>query len=105
MFLGFGVEVVKSFALFAESVQPELARTIAVELLGAPAAESSKQLTLLPYPTRSTIFTSPGQAPFSAVVVFTSATLPAVAASAIDPLASGEGSAIPFAPPEASWTR
>jgi len=105
VFLGFGADVAKSFPLFAESVQPALARTTAVELPGAAAAAPSKQLTLLPYPTRSTIFGSLGQVPLSGVVVFTSATLPAVAASAIDPLASGEGRATPLAPPEASWTR
>jgi hypothetical protein len=42
---------------------------------------------------------------FSAAVDFTSATLPEVAAIAIVPVASGVGSAVPFVPPEACWTR
>jgi hypothetical protein len=51
------------------------------------------------------MFSLLGQAPVSAVVDFTSATLPEVAAIAIVPVASGVGSADPFVPPEACWTR
>ena len=51
------------------------------------------------------MFGSLGQAPLSALVDFTSATLPEVAAIAIVPVASGVGSADPLLPPEASWTR
>lgn len=46
-----------------------------------------------------------GHEPVSAVVDFTSATLPAVAAMAMEPVASGVGRGAPFAPPEACWTR
>ena len=46
-----------------------------------------------------------GHVPERAVVVFTSATLPAVAAMAIVPVASGCESGIPLLPPEACWIR
>ena len=51
------------------------------------------------------MFGSLGQGPVRAVVVFTSATLPAVAAMAIVPVASGCGSGMPLLEPDACWTR
>ncbi|HXQ69175.1 MAG TPA: hypothetical protein VN844_01745 [Pyrinomonadaceae bacterium] len=51
------------------------------------------------------MFGSVGHVPESGVVDFTSATLPAVAAMAIVPVASGVGSSDPLLPPEACWTR
>ena len=51
------------------------------------------------------MFGSVGHEPESGVVVFTSATLPEVAAMAMVPVASGVGRGVPFVPPEACWTR
>ena len=51
------------------------------------------------------MFGSVGHEPESGVEVFTSATLPEVAAMAMVPVASGAGSGAPLAPPEACWTR
>ena len=51
------------------------------------------------------MFGSVGQEPVSAVVDFTSATLPAAAAMAIVPVASGCGKARPLVELEACWTR
>src|SRR5712691_3133796 len=98
---GKGAPVKKSAPLLSVSVQPPVPprRRTAVVLLGADAGPTpSKQLAVLPKPTRST--TAPvGQLPLSAVLLATSATLPAVAAMAMVPLASGTGStAVPPAP-------
>jgi len=80
----------------------------------------SKQLAVVPYPTKSAIVTplgQPGEAPLvkgaagvvvllpMATVPSTNATLPAVALKSVVPVASGVGNATPFAPPEAAWTR
>ena len=46
-----------------------------------------------------------GHEPESGVVVFTSATLPEVAAMATVPVVSGVGRGAPLVPPEACWTR
>lgn len=46
-----------------------------------------------------------GHVPESGVTDLTSATLPAVAAMAIVPVASGDGSGAPLLPAEACWTR
>ena len=51
------------------------------------------------------MFGSLGQRPVRAVVVLTSATLPAAAAMAIEPVASGCGSVMPLLAPAACWTR
>ena len=87
------------------SVHPSPFRTAAVFVPGAGAGALSEQLALEPYPTRSTMFVPEGHAPVSAVVVLTSATLPAVALMLIEPAASGAGSGLtPLALP-ASCTR
>src|SRR5262245_25157449 len=64
----------------------------------------SKQ-AVIPYPTRSMIVAPEGQAPVSAVVVETSATLPAVADIAMAPIASGDGSGVVPPAPAASWIK
>src|SRR5437899_5282790 len=92
---GKGAPVKKSAPLLSVSVQPSVPprRRTAVVLLGADAGPPpSKQLAALPKPTRSTA-APVGQLPLSAVLFDTSATLPAVAAMAIVPVASGTGSA------------
>src|SRR6267142_1091790 len=97
---GKGAPVKKSAPMLSVSVQPPVPprRQTAVVLLGADAGPTpSKQLAALPKPTRSTA--PVGQLPLSAVLLATSATLPAVAAMAMVPLASGTGStAVPPAP-------
>ena len=96
----------KSLALRVESVQPLLARTIAVALLGVGAGIwPSKQVAEPPYPTRSKMLRLVGQVPDNGVVVFTNATFPLVAARAIVPVASGVGRVTPFVPPDASWIK
>jgi hypothetical protein len=75
----------------------------AVVALGAGAGPlPSKQLAVVPYPTRSMMLAPDGHAPDKAVVVLTNATLPAVAAIAIVPVASGVGNGFPMAAVEAS---
>jgi hypothetical protein len=74
-------------------------------LLGAGVGpEPSKQLGVVPKPTKSTL-PGAGHAPERAAVVETSATFPAAADSAIVPVASGVGSAAVPPAPCASWTR
>jgi hypothetical protein len=51
------------------------------------------------------MFGSLGQAPVSAMVDLTSATLPAAAAMAIVPDASGCGNGTPLLAPDACWIR
>src|SRR5574341_1043183 len=89
---GFGAPVAKSAALFSVSVQPLLPRRSAVVLLGAGAALPSMQVVPVPKPRKSTIVPPNGQPePVSSVVLLTSATLPAVADMAIEPVAFGVG--------------
>ena len=96
----------KSATLLCVSVQPFPVRRSALVLLGAEAgAAPLKQFAVLPYPSRSTMFTSFGHAPVSAVVLLTTATLPEPAAIAMVPVASGDGNGTPLLPPELSWTR
>ena len=103
---GFGVPVLKSDELLSVSTHPPDALKSAVVLLGAGAgAVPSKQLAVVPNPTRSMMLAPVGHAPLRAVVEFTSATLPAVAPIAIDPLASGVGRFTVPPVPAASWTR
>ena len=102
VFRGAGGEVAKSAALLPDSEQPPDLRAMAVELLGAGAAAvPSKQLALLPYPTRSTTLVPKGQTPDKGVVELTSATFPAVAAREIVPTTSAAGSCCPLLPPDA----
>ena len=51
------------------------------------------------------MFGSAGHGPVSAVVDFTSASLPAAAAIAIVPVASGWGIGLPLLAPAVCWTR
>ena len=65
--------------------------------------DPSEQFAAEPKPTKSTSVGSlVGHEPVSAVVLLTSATLPAVALIAIVPVASGVGSAVVPAAPAAS---
>jgi hypothetical protein len=90
----------KSAELLPVSVQPSLFLKAAVFVPGAGAGAISEQFAEVPYPTRSTILVPEGQAPESAAVVLTRASLPAVALMLTEPVASGAGSALtPFALP------
>src|SRR5437867_4367457 len=74
---GFTVPAVKSELLLSVSVQPLFARRSDVVALGAGVGPPpSKQLAVLPNPTKSTMVAPVGQAPMSAVVLLTSATFP-----------------------------
>lgn len=97
--------VAKSAELLSESAQPSSFLKTALVVLGAGAGAVSKQLAVEPYPKRSTTLAAEGHAPTSAVALLTSATLPADALKAIEPVASGAGSGLaPFALPD-SCTR
>ncbi|HMN34395.1 MAG TPA: hypothetical protein PKE36_03150, partial [Chiayiivirga sp.] len=74
---GVGACAEKSAALSLLSVQPAAARIAAVAL-AIPGAGPlpSKQLALLPMPSKSWIAAPVGQVPVSAVVLLTRATLP-----------------------------
>ena len=79
-------------------MQPLLERNAAVVLVSAETGAVSEQLAV-PKPTKSMICAPVGQAPVSAVVELTKATLPLVALMAIVPVASGVGSdVVPPAP-------
>src|SRR4051794_9181748 len=98
---GLGAPTLKSAALLSVSVSPPPCRIAAVVLESVGVGAVSAQFAA-PKPTRSTAV---GQAPLSAVVDATSATLPAVADIAMLPVASGPGkSSVPPAPLP-SWTR
>jgi hypothetical protein len=100
-----GCAAAKSAELLPVSVQPSPFRTAAVFVPGAGAGALSEQLALEPYPTRSTISVPVGHEPDSAVVVWTRATLPAVALMLTEPDTSAAGRLLtPFAP-KASATR
>src|ERR1700744_2472190 len=98
---GFGAPAVKSAALLLVSA-PFASRETEVVLLGAGVGPPpSKQFVPEPNPTKSTMCASvglfvedPGHAPVSAVVTLTSATLPAVALIAIEPVWSGVGGGV-----------
>src|SRR2546425_3742793 len=84
VFRGLGAPDEKSEALLLVSVQPRPARRTAVVLEGAMVGALSEQLAVGPKPTKSCTPAAKGQpVPVSAVVVFTSATLPAPAAIGI----------------------
>ena len=100
---GFGAPAVKSRAFWSVSVQPLLFLSTAFVLLGADVGpEPSKQFAVDPYPTKSWMLAPAGQEPVRVVVVLTSATLPAVADIAIEPLASGVGKFVDPPVPAAS---
>ena len=104
VFRGMGAPAAKSAELLSVSVQPLPARSAAVVLLRTGAGAVSEQLAD-PKPMRSTIAADAGQAPESAVVTLTSATLPFVALIGIVPVASGAGRLTVPPAPWASWTR
>src|SRR3954462_5260842 len=104
---GFGAPMLKSIPLLSVS-SPLALRAAAVVLESAPVgAFPSEQFTapIAPYPTKSTTAEAGGQLPDSAAATLTNATFPAPAAIAIDPVASGAGSAIVPAAPAACCTR
>ncbi len=93
---GVGIPETKSLELTSVSVQPPSARRSAVVLLGAGAGPApSKQLAVLPKPTKSTTLAPKGQPdPLRGVVLLTKATSPAVAPIVIEPVTSGVGNAV-----------
>src|SRR6266852_603355 len=76
LFRGFGVPALKSVALLSVSVRPFAARSTAVVLPGAGVEPVPSKHVVLPKPTKSMIVAPVGQAPLSAAVTLTSATLP-----------------------------
>src|SRR6185295_2022448 len=94
---GVGAPVAKSTELTSVSVQPLAPRIAAVVLLSVAVGDPSEQLAAVPKPTKSTTLAN-GQEPVSAVVLLTSATLPADADIAIPPVASGARFTVPPAP-------
>jgi hypothetical protein len=103
---GFGAPVVKSAVFPSVSVQPASLLSTAVVLLGAGAGPlPSKQLALLPYPTRSIRLALAGHAPLSATELFSRATFPAVLLILMLPMLSGDGKSAEPPPPTASCTR
>ena len=100
---GFGALVVKSAELLFVSAHPFIPRKSELVALGAGAAAAPSKQFAVPYPTMSTTLASIGQSvpPAINVFVLVSTIFPAVAAIAMVPVASGVGSATPFAPPEA----
>ena len=104
---GVGAAAVKSAALLPELVNGVIVRWAEVVLdsagVGVPAASLA-----VPKPRKSTTPAAESQAaaqPVSAVWLFTSATLPAVADSAMVPVAFGVGSAAPLPAPAPSAIR
>src|SRR5437773_3594703 len=101
---GAGAATEKSAALLSVSAPPRTAAVVFDRFgVGEPSADEADG----PYPTKSR---TPGWVAqpvvqVSAVVLVTSATLPAVADMAIVPVTSGVGSAAPPEPPEDSATR
>lgn len=90
----------KSLALLLVSVHPFAPLKAALVLLAVGAGPVPlKQFAVPPYPRKSTMFASVGQEPVKAVVFLTRATLPAPAAIAIVPIASGVGRDAPLLPP------
>src|SRR2546422_9696438 len=104
---GLGAPVAKSAALSFVSVAPPLARRSDVVFDGAGAGpEPSYPVAVVPYPTKSTTVAPPtGLEPERSVVVEVRATLPAVAAMPIVPVASGGGRLWGAPVPAASCSR
>src|SRR5919109_3711435 len=105
LFRGFGVPTVKSALLLSVSTLPPPFRRAAVVLLSVAVGSVSEQFVPLPYPTMSTA--PSGQTVPLAIVVLLliSTTLPAPAAIAMLPVASGGGRFTVPPAPAASWTR
>src|SRR4051794_34351631 len=108
--IGAAAIVEKSFVFESVSVQPPAARAIADVASGAGAASAPSKSAAVPYPTKSATPGMPAHEPAlaphdSGVALFTTATLPPVAARFDVPVVSAAGSATPLAPPEASCTR
>src|SRR5689334_17352913 len=92
---GFGAPVLKSAVLLFVSTQPLPFRSTAVVFDGAAVGLPPSELFAVPKPTKSTTPAVPAQvAPqLKAVVLLTSATLPAVALMLVLPVWSGVGKA------------
>ena len=107
VFRGVGEPTLKSVELLSVSVQPALALSTALVLLGAEVgADPSKQFAVVPNPTKSTTAAPNGHPPpVNAVVVLVNATFPAVALMLMLPMASGVGRFVVPPAPAASWIR
>ena len=101
-FRGVGLPVEKSTELLSLSVQPLPARLADVVFVSTDAGDVSEQFAA-PYPIKSTTVAPNGHpVPVKAVVLFTKATLPAVADMAMLPVASGVGRLVVPPAPAAS---
>ena len=106
---GVGAPTVKSAALLpvlVNAVDRALGRRGVAS--GRAPGQTPRSRRLTPYPTKSTTPDAESQSPAAqpgVVVLFTSATLPAVAHMAMEPTASGVGSGVVPPAPAASWTR
>ena len=99
---GIGAAALKSAELVAVS-EHAFVRIAAVVFDSVAVGLPSEQFAALPKPTRSTnVGSDVGHEPVSAVVLFTSATLPAVALILMEPVASGVGRLVVPAAPAAS---
>ncbi|HEY0171667.1 MAG TPA: hypothetical protein VGB98_11650 [Pyrinomonadaceae bacterium] len=96
---GVGAPVAKSDAFWFVSVQPPAARRTALVFDGAGAFPEPSEQLAVPKPTKSINAPPAGHEPVSAAAVLVSATLPAVAANWVVPVASAAGrSVVPPAP-------
>jgi hypothetical protein len=99
---GVGAIALKSVLLLFVFAQT-LVRIAAVVFDSVTVGDPNEQLAAVPKPTKSNKFGSlVGHEPVSAEMLLTSAILPAVALSAIVPVASGVGSGVVPAEPAAS---
>ncbi len=103
---GVGASTVKSAALFPVLDAAEL-RWSDVVFDGVGAGPAPAKSVAVPYPTKSTTPATASQSDehVREVVLFTSATLPAVADMGMVPIASGAGSGVEPPAPASSWTR
>jgi hypothetical protein len=110
--------VLKSPELLFVSVQPLLARKLAVVLARAGAAVPPSKQVAFPKPTKSRTLAVlafgqvappngvvPAALPLRAVMLLTNAAFPPGTAKLVVPVASGVGSAEPIAPPEPNLIR
>jgi hypothetical protein len=109
-FAGAAAMVEKSDVFESVSVQPPADRAMADVASGAGAVSAPSKSVAVPYPTKSAMPADPAHDPAvaphdSGVALLTTATFPPVAARFEVPVASAAGSAVPLAPPDASWTR
>jgi hypothetical protein len=103
---GAGARISKSVELLFASVHPLFFLKAAVVLDRVAVGAVSEQFAADPKPTKSTTDNGNGQpVPVKAIVVFTRATLPAVALIAIDPLELGVGKSTVPPVPAASCIR